>query len=165
MKEDSEEYAQEAATLCAHYFKKLSVIVLKNGGQYYSAHQLLRALGCWPRPEELFWAVRNCNSREINTCGDSISEWEAMPDWQLEVERDNAFDPAMVAEEIMDAPGGSFRVKELWAAGSVGGGASSSLEAAGGQLAGASTSAGSVLVSGGHLLTPTSCPPWSILQA
>jgi hypothetical protein len=149
MKEDSQEYAQEAATLRAHYFKKLPVIVLKNGGQYYSAHQLLRALGCWPRPEELFRAVRDCNSREVNTCGDSISEWEAMPDWQLEVERDDAFDPAMVAEEVMDAPGGSFGVKELWAAGSVGAGASSSLEAAGGQLAGASTLAGLALISGG----------------
>ena len=149
MKEDSEEYNQEAATLRAHYFKKLPVIVLKNGGQYYSAHQLLRALGCWPRPEELFRAVRDCNSREVNTCSDRTSEWEALPDWQVAVERDDAFDPAMVAEEVMDAPGGSFGVKELWAAGSVGGGASSSLEVAGGQLAGASTSAGSAHVSGG----------------
>jgi hypothetical protein len=72
-----------------------------------------------------------------------------MPDRQLELERDDAFDPAMVAEEVMDASGASFGVKKLWAAGSVGGGASSLLKAAGGQLAGASTSAGSALVSGG----------------
>jgi hypothetical protein len=149
MKQELEAYANEAARLRAHYFEKLPVIVLKNGGQYYSAHQLLRALGCWSRPEELFRAVRDCNSREVNTCSDRTSKWEALPAWQVTGERDDSFDPAMVAEEVLDAPGGSFGVKELWAAGSVGEGATSSLEVAGGQLAGASTSAASALVSGG----------------